>query len=97
MIHILKNILKTSLCILGIKNFVQQKYGIYSLNKKFKNKFYDFRKLYNYSDKRLSVEKQDIQPCLWDNSEKTDFDRHYVYHVAWAMIIKKDYLSIKYF
>lgn len=35
-------------------------------------------------DKRFLVEWDDRFPCLYDKTEETGFDRHYVYHPAWA-------------
>lgn len=40
--------------------------------------------------KRFSVLDEDIYPCLYDNTNTTSFDAHYIYHPAWATrIIKK--------
>jgi predicted SAM-dependent methyltransferase len=33
---------------------------------------------------RFSMKIQDVYPCLTDSTSKTWFDRHYVYHTAWA-------------
>lgn len=33
---------------------------------------------------RFSLKWEDRWPCLDDNSETTGFDRHYIYHPAWA-------------
>jgi SAM-dependent methyltransferase len=33
---------------------------------------------------RLSIRWKDRFPCLDDNTGSTEFDRHYVYHTAWA-------------
>ena len=55
----------------------------------------DFRKdfdLFNSLDtqKKLSNQWDDIQPCLNDKTTVTPFDAHYIYHPAWAArIIKK--------
>lgn len=35
-------------------------------------------------DKRFSLRIKDLYPCLRDKTTQTDFDRHYVYHTAWA-------------
>ena len=51
---------------------------------KFLNSFHRFKKLYNTSSKRLPLKWADRLPCLDDNTESTSFDRHYVYHPAWA-------------
>ena len=36
------------------------------------------------SQPRLAVRWRDRAPCLRDRTESTGFDRHYVYHTAWA-------------
>jgi len=33
---------------------------------------------------RFTVRKEDILPCLGDDTANTGFDPHYVYHTAWA-------------
>ena len=33
---------------------------------------------------RFSLDAQDLYPCLNDKTASTGFDRHYVYHPAWA-------------
>ena len=56
--------------------------------KLFNNQFSHFKSL--NSLKRFSINKEDLYPCLNDNTSKTAFDAHYVYHPAWAArIIKK--------
>lgn len=35
-------------------------------------------------DGRFAIRLKDIYPCVGDNSTNTSFDRHYVYHTAWA-------------
>ena len=34
--------------------------------------------------KRFKISFFDFYPCLRDKTIKTDFDRHYIYHTAWA-------------
>ena len=36
------------------------------------------------SSRRLQIKWKDRWPCLYDNTRTTYFDRHYVYHPAWA-------------
>lgn len=56
-------------------------------------------------NKRFLVQWSDRYPCLEDNTKSTGFDRHYVYHTAWAArILKKinpsehvDFSSLIYF
>jgi SAM-dependent methyltransferase len=35
-------------------------------------------------NRRFSLNASDIYPCVKDKTVKTGFDRHYVYHTAWA-------------
>src|SRR5690606_27505363 len=47
----------------------------------------DFEKLLQMqrsSTKRFKLNSDDFFPCLNDNTTNTYFDRHYVYHPAWA-------------
>ena len=43
--------------------------------------FYFFKK--SQSD-RFKMNLKSLYPCLWDATEHTAFDRHYIYHTAWA-------------
>lgn len=57
---------------------------------KFKAEFKQLLALEKNSKKRFSLEKENLTPYLFDNTTDTGFDRHYVYHPAWATrIIKK--------
>ncbi len=50
-------------------------------------KKYRFWKDYNYfikNDKRFLIRAKDVLPCLNDNTSSLLYDRHYVYHTAWA-------------
>jgi len=51
--------------------------------KGFKTEFLKFKKLSEKTD-RFDMNWQDKYPCLNDNTEKTKFDAHYIYHPAWA-------------
>jgi SAM-dependent methyltransferase len=44
--------------------------------------FYKFKKI--AVDGRFSVRLSDFQPQLFDKTSKISFDRHYLYHPAWA-------------
>lgn len=47
----------------------------------------EFWKDYAYfkeHDRRFSINKNDVLQCHADNTSVTHFDRHYVYHTAWA-------------
>ncbi|WP_200880710.1 DUF268 domain-containing protein [Methanosarcina soligelidi] len=43
----------------------------------------NFWALSKYST-RFSINWRDRYPCLYDNSDTTPFDSHYIYHPAWA-------------
>lgn len=45
--------------------------------------FFVFRRKAKESP-RFSLKMQDAYPCLTDSTSETSFDRHYVYHTAWA-------------
>lgn len=49
--------------------------------------FYEEFKKFNYllaEEGRPSISQEEQYPCLDDRTEKTGFDRHYIYHPAWA-------------
>ena len=50
----------------------------------FQKQFHDFVRLSQAVNPRFSVRWEDRLPCLCDNTPDTGFDRHYIYHPAWA-------------
>lgn len=44
----------------------------------------DFRRFRATNGERFSVEAKNIQLCLFDKNTTTTFDKHYIYHTAWA-------------
>lgn len=44
----------------------------------------DFIKFKKINDGRFSIKYKDWYPQIFDKTIKTGFDRHYVYHTAWA-------------
>jgi hypothetical protein len=44
--------------------------------------FFNFRRL--SQDKRFRLEVKDFYPQIFDKTQLTNFDRHYVYHTSWA-------------
>lgn len=46
--------------------------------------FQKFRKLSVNSVQRFPLSWEDMSPCLTDKTTTTCFDRHYIYHLAWA-------------
>ena len=51
---------------------------------KLKNDFQRFRRLSSQSGSRFTLEWNDRYPCLEDATAEAVFDRHYVFHTAWA-------------
>jgi SAM-dependent methyltransferase len=50
----------------------------------FDHSYARFQRLAHEAGGRLSVRDEDRYPCLDDATATTGFDRHYVYHTAWA-------------
>ena len=50
----------------------------------FRDEFAAFRAMAARSPRELPVRWDDAKPCLDDRTATTGFDRHYVYHTAWA-------------
>ena len=78
-------------------NYISQKGRFlkekYVSSKKFQQDYDIFIK--KDEQKRLSNLWQDKKPCLFDNTESTGFDAHYVYHPAWAARILKEINPVK--
>lgn len=49
----------------------------------YKKEYYTFRRLSGAGD-RFLLEWKNRYPCLYDKTSTTGFDRHYLYHSAWA-------------
>jgi hypothetical protein len=58
--------------------------------KKFEEELKAFRASESKTTARFVVSPEDLQPCLDDNTQYTEFDRHYIFHVAWAVRIVKE-------
>jgi len=58
----------------------------------FVQQFYQFANLSAQGAPRFSLRWRDRYPCLTDRTSRTDFDRHYIYHTAWAARILKQTL-----
>jgi hypothetical protein len=52
--------------------------------------YHNFKDKSNQCSQRFSLEWKDKYPCLSDRTSTTGFDRHYIYHPAWAARILKD-------
>lgn len=51
---------------------------------RFRREFGDFARLSAVSGRDMQLAWRDRYPCLDDHTAATTFDRHYVYHTAWA-------------
>jgi SAM-dependent methyltransferase len=51
---------------------------------RFRGEFDAFKALAGARRRGLPLRWDDVRPCLDDRTETTAFDRHYVYHTAWA-------------
>jgi SAM-dependent methyltransferase len=56
----------------------------------FAREFLDFKRLSAATSDRFRLRWKDRYPCLKDNTGSTGFDRHYIYHTAWAARILAD-------
>jgi SAM-dependent methyltransferase len=50
----------------------------------FRQEFLQFQQMSRAANRSLALEWSDRHPCLDDRTASTGFDRHYVYHTAWA-------------
>ncbi len=48
------------------------------------NDYLRFKKEAQFANRGFSLSYNDLWPCLTDKTPETDFERHYVYHLAWA-------------
>lgn len=51
---------------------------------RYRSDFRRIRKMAKQSGRKMPIRWFDRYPCLDDRTAKTEFDRHYVYHTAWA-------------
>jgi SAM-dependent methyltransferase len=51
--------------------------------RRFKRHYASFKRM-SAGDERFSIDWADRYPCLEDDTQKTSFSRHYIYHTAWA-------------
>jgi len=56
----------------------------------FYNTYQSLKEQSFHTKARFLLEEGDFYPCLYDNTPNTGFDRHYVYHPAWATRIIKE-------
>lgn len=55
----------------------------------FEKDYLHLRALEATTNKRFELNESNLHPCLDDNTPETGFDRHYIYHPAWAARIVK--------
>lgn len=51
---------------------------------KFLNQYLKFRSLLKKSKRKMKILRSDLYPCLEDDTVNVGFDKHYIYHTAWA-------------
>ena len=63
----------------------------------FTQEFHQFKQKSNECDRQIPVLWGDRYPCLDDKTKETGFDRHYIYHPAWAarIIFKKNVKALE--
>src|SRR5687768_13736498 len=64
----------------SVRNSLRQR----SRETNFERDFAEFRQRAEQAGSRLCVAWEDRHPCLNDATATTGFDRHYIYHTAWA-------------
>lgn len=67
-----------------VMSALNRKRGEENATARFLKDFEDFDALAKVAGNRLSVRREDLSPQLNDATETTTFDRHYLYHPAWA-------------
>jgi len=75
-----KRILKKISITFSANRNLEEKQGL--LN--FRSQFDHYKTLAKRDSSRFLIQWEDRWPCLHDNTKKTEFDRHYIYHPAWA-------------
>lgn len=80
----MKRYIKKLLQLLGVANLKLFVLTIFHYPDFIKD-FLHFKKLYNKSaSQRFKLNYIDLKPCIHDKTTNTGFDRHYVFHTAWA-------------
>ena len=79
--------------------WIRKKIYLYTSYIQYLKEFKIFRETHG---KRFKVEKKDKYPCLMDKYGTTSFDKHYIYHTAWAArklrsIIPEEHVDISSF
>ena len=85
--------------ILNLLNFTKKKIQTFKAYYLYRQEYQIFKSVHG---KRFLVEDKDKSPCLNDKTLTTGFDKHYVYHTAWAArklkeIMPKEHIDISSF
>lgn len=63
---------------------LQQTQERYGQSLEFSQEFHAFKTLHQLANRNEPIEWDERYPCLQDKTTETPFDRHYLYHPAWA-------------
>jgi SAM-dependent methyltransferase len=80
----MKEQLRTLLAAFGLLKPIQKFRNNRQLQRRFVNDFNRFSENAQRSESRFEFSWKNRNPYLHDRTSKTGFDRHYVYHPAWA-------------
>jgi SAM-dependent methyltransferase len=67
-----------------IRNFIRKSLNWVTDRSAFRRQLQAFRNQADVNNQRLSVTDSDLYPIYGEATAATNFDRHYVYHTAWA-------------
>jgi len=76
---IMKMLCRNALC-----RKLSEKVRILQLKIQFRKEFLVFKKLSEKTDRRFELSWEQRYPCLHEKTGETRFDRHYIFHPAWA-------------
>lgn len=79
----LKSALRKTATALDLLPFLRRMASV-ARKRRFMRQFAAFEQLAGQSAQRFALSEKDLYPCLTDATTTTPFDRHYVYHPAWA-------------
>jgi hypothetical protein len=75
---------------MGVRSIIKKWIAKRSNKSKLLHQFNDLQVLENVTNKRFELNELNFYPCYGDDTKTTGFDRHYVYHPAWAArIVRK--------
>lgn len=75
---------------IGVLDDVQKQRVAKTQKANFRKNLEIFKRLQQEASPRFSLSENDLMPYLDDNTSYTWFDRHYIYHPAWAArVVKK--------